>query len=256
LRDENGISKSQRVFKKLRALTLVEVMVVIVVVVVLAAFFLPVLARIKNHRSEGCCECNLKQIGIAYRTWEGDYGNKYPQEPMAAGNTNFPLGSDPTGYILNHALPTSTSVGVCLPYAYAYQCYQVMSNELNNPKVVLCPEDVRPTGSIPSDFINIPPANTAAFNNGTVSYFVGADADETRPRMLLAGDRNLMMNGAEAVPGLVIFGPNTPTGWSAKMHNGKGSILFADGSVQKTTPSSLQTFLSRTGTNVNRLAVP
>ena len=131
-----------------------------------------------------------------------------------------------------------------------------MSNELNNPKVVLCPEDVRPTGSIPSDFINIPPANTAAFNNSTVSYFVGVDADETRPKMLLGGDRNVMMNGVVVVPGLVVLGTKTPTGWSAKMHNGRGNLLLADGSVQKTTPSSLQSFLSNTGTNVNRLAIP
>jgi prepilin-type processing-associated H-X9-DG protein len=121
---------------------------------------------------------------------------------------------------------------------------------------VLCPQDERPTGSIPSNFINTPPASTAAFNNGTVSYFVGLDADETRPNMLLGGDRNLLMNGVEVVPGMAVFGTKTAPGWSAKMHNGKGNILFADGSVQRTTPSSLQTFLINTGTNVNRLAVP
>jgi type II secretory pathway pseudopilin PulG len=251
-----AIMKSQRAHKELRGLTVVELLVVIVVIVVLAAFFLPVLARMKAKSSKAACQSNLKQIGIAYRTWEGDYGDKYPQELTAAGNTNFPLGSDPTGYILNHALPTSAAIGVSLPYDYAYQCFQVMSNELNNPKVVLCPQDDRPIGSIPSDFINLPPSNTAAFNNGTVSYFVGVDADESRPRMLLGGDRNLLMNRMEVVTGLAIYGTNTSIGWSAKMHNGKGNILLANGSVQRTTPSSLQTFLINTGTNVNRLVVP
>jgi prepilin-type processing-associated H-X9-DG protein len=235
---------------------MVELLVVIVVVVVLAAFFLPVLARMKAKSSKAPCQSNLKMIGIAYRTWEGDYGDKYPQELIASGSTNFPLGSDPTGYILNHPLPTNTAIGVSLPYGYAYQCYQVMSNELNNPKVLLCPSDERPTGSIPSDFINNPPGNTAAFNNSTVSYFAGADADESRPTMLLGGDRNLLMNRMGVVTGLVVYGTNTPIGWSAKMHNCKGNILFADGSVQRTTPSSLQTFLSNTRTNVNRLAIP
>jgi prepilin-type processing-associated H-X9-DG protein len=248
--------KSGRASNELRGLTVFEVIVVVACIVILGSLLLPMLAKRMAVKSQASCESNLKQIGIAYRTWEGDYGDKYPQELIAAGNTNFPLGSDPTGYILNHPLPTNTTVGVALPYGYAYQCYQVMSNELNNPKVVLCPEDGRPIGSIPSDFINVPPSNTAAFNNGTVSYFVGLDADETRPKMLLGGDRNLMMNGVEVVPGLVVLGTKTPTGWSAKMHNTKGHILFADGSVQKTTPSSLQTFLGSTGTNVNRLAVP
>jgi prepilin-type processing-associated H-X9-DG protein len=253
---KNGFVEISRTSKKLRALTLVELLVVVVALGILAVFLLAVLARGMAKSSAASCGSNLKQIGIVYRTWEGDYGDKYPQELIASGNTNFPLGSDPTGYILNHPLPTDAAVGTSLPYAYAYQCYQVMSNELNNPKVVLCPSDERPTGSIPSDFINVPPSNTAAFNNGTVSYFVGVDADESRPRMLLGGDRNLMMNGVAVAAGLVVFGTNTPIGWSAKMHNTKGNIVFADGSVLSTTPSSLQTYLSRTGTNVNRLAVP
>jgi prepilin-type N-terminal cleavage/methylation domain-containing protein/prepilin-type processing-associated H-X9-DG protein len=248
--------KSGRAPGELRALTLIELLVVIVVIAILAGFLIPAYRYHPYKAMQAACESNLKQIGIAYRTWEGDYGDKYPQEMIATGNTNFPLGSDPTGYILNHPFPTNTAVGASLPYGFAYQCYQVMSNELNNPKIVLCPEDGRPIGSIPSDFINLPPSNTAAFNNSTVSYFVGADADETRPMMLLGGDRNVMMNGVVVVPGLVVLGTNTPIGWSAKMHNGKGNILFANGSVQRTTPSSLQTFLSNTGTNVNRLAVP
>jgi type II secretory pathway pseudopilin PulG len=250
------IMNSQRVSKELRALTLVELLVVVASIVILAAFILPVLARMKAKSSAACCECNLKQISISYRTWEGDYGNKYPQELIASGNTQFPLGSDPTGYILNHPLPTNTIIGVSLPYGYAYQCYQVMSNELNNPKVVLCPSDERPTGSIPSDFINVPPTSTGAFNNDTVSYFVEVDADESRPRMLLSGDRNLMMNGMEVAPGLIVLGTNTAVGWSTKMHNQKGSFGLADGSVQRGSSTTLQTFLSNTGTNVNRLVVP
>jgi prepilin-type processing-associated H-X9-DG protein len=238
---------------------MVELLVVIVVIAILVVLFLPLdfdNSRSKRMAQQAACQSNLKQVGIAYRTWEGDYGDKYPQELIAPGSTNFPLSSDPTGYILNHPLPTNIAIGASLPYGYAYQCYQVMSNELNNPKVCLCPSDERPTGSIPSDFINLPPSNTAAFNNGTVSFFVGADTDESRPRMLLGGDRNLLMNRMEVVTGLVVFGTSTPIGWSAKMHNGKGNILLADGSVQRTTRSSLQTFLSNTGTNVNRLAVP
>jgi prepilin-type processing-associated H-X9-DG protein len=239
-----------------RALTLIEILTVLTIMVVLGMILLPVLARRRARSSQATCESNLKQIGIAYRTWEGDYGDKYPQELIASGNTNFPLGSDPTGYILNRALPTNAAVGASLSYEYAYQCYQVMSNELNNPQVVLCPQDNRPIGSIPSDFINVPPSNTAAFNNGTVSYFVGVDADETRPKMLLGGDRNLTMNGVDAATGLVVLGMKTPMGWSGTIHNRRGYILFADGSVESTTPSRLQTFLSNTGTNMNRLAVP
>ena len=250
--------KPRQASKELRALTLVELLVVIAVITILVAIMLSddLTPRVKVKAMQAACQSNLKQVGIAYRTWEGDYGDKYPQELIVAGNTNFPLTSDPTGYVLNHPLPTNIAVGVSLPYGYAYQCYQVMSNELNNPKVVLCPSDERPTGSIPSDFINAPPINKAAFNNATVSYFVGADADESRPRMLLSGDRNLMMNRAEVVTGLIVLGTNTAAGWSTKMHNLSGNFGLADGSVQKGSSVTLQTFLNHTGTNVTWLAVP
>ncbi|HXC97873.1 MAG TPA: H-X9-DG-CTERM domain-containing protein [Verrucomicrobiae bacterium] len=131
-----------------------------------------------------------------------------------------------------------------------------MSNELASPKILLCPYDDRQlapaivlaNGGTVSDFANL--------SNSNISYFIELDADETSPAMLLSGDRNLVTNGADVVPGLVVLGTNSAMGWSAKMHNGKGNILLADGSVQRTTPSSLQTLLSNTGTNMNRLAVP
>jgi hypothetical protein len=252
-----AIMKSHQAHKEVCALTVIELLVIIGVIGLLIAWFLPRIGRSYDHDwDQAACQSNLKQIGIAYRTWEGDYGDKYPQELIAAGNTNFPLGSDPTGYILNHPLPANTAVGASLPYGYAYQCYQVMSNELNNPKVVLCPEDVRPTGSIPSDFISLPPTSTGAFNNSTVSYFVGVDTDESRPKMILSGDRNLMMNDVEVASGLVVLGTNTVVGWSTKMHNQSGNFGLADGSVQKGSGHTFQTFLSNTGTNANRLAVP
>ena len=124
---------------ELHALTLIEVVTVVVCVFIIALILLPAIPMRPAKAEQAACESNLKQIGIAYRTWEGDYGNKYPQELITSGNTNFPLGSDPTGYVLNHSLPTNITIGVSLPYEYAYQCYQVMSNELNNPKLCALP---------------------------------------------------------------------------------------------------------------------
>jgi hypothetical protein len=39
-------------------------------------------------------------------------------------------------------------------------------------------------------------------NDTSVSYFIGVDADDRYPGMLLSGDRNLSLNGVPAKPGL------------------------------------------------------
>jgi prepilin-type processing-associated H-X9-DG protein len=130
-----------------------------------------------------------------------------------------------------------------------FRYFQVMSNAMSNgwytPRVLTCPSDTRD-----------PAADFEHLKSDNISYFVGLDADETRPAFLLAGDRNLVTNGVDAVPGLVVIRTNMRVDWSAKMHNLTGTFGFADGSVQKGLGGTFQIYLSLTGTNVNRLAVP
>src|ERR1039458_4587689 len=76
------------------ALTLTEVLVSVAVVCVLAgtAFLMfhrpKVVHRIvqQNRSTEIQCVNNLKQIGLAFRIWEGDNGDKLPmQVPVRKG---------------------------------------------------------------------------------------------------------------------------------------------------------------------------
>jgi len=65
-------------------------------------------------------------------------------------------------------------------------CFQVMSNELSTPKILLCPEDTRRTYA--TNF-------STGFSGANISYFLNPDAVETYPQMILDGDDNLLVDG-------------------------------------------------------------
>ena len=91
--------------------------------------------------------------------------------------------------------------------------------------------------------------------DGSLSYFVGLDADETRPKMILTGDRNLTM--APLPSGSIwTLSTNGTVGWTEKIHNKQGNIGLADGSAQQMTNPKLIEQLRVTGDVTNRIVLP
>ncbi|MBP7826494.1 MAG: prepilin-type N-terminal cleavage/methylation domain-containing protein [Verrucomicrobia bacterium] len=218
------------------AFTLTELLVVLAVVALLIVMLRPAQAMTRAGAMRIYCVNNLKRISLAFRTWASNHQDRYP---LKVANT---FGGTASFY--NAANMT-------------YHTYSVLSNELNTPKVVVCPADERTartnftTTGFMADFVN----------NLAISYFVGRDADETQPQMFLAGDRNI--GNGPAAPQQYGFSPSSPSGagalvslgtnpppalqWTDRMHQKNGNIVLADGSVQQLTSAKLRELCQQTG---------
>ncbi len=202
--------------------TFVELLVVLVVMFLLVAILLPALANARARSGRINCTQNLKQIGLAFRTFAADNGGAYPAASPASP----------------HRLKTYVNGD------NAYRHFLTMSNELGNPALLYCPLDKTRTSA----------TNWASFRDSNLSYFVGLDAKETDPLTLLSGDSNLTTNGVPVKPGLLLLTTNLVLGWSPERHGpgGHGNVVLGDGSVQQNTSSRL----ARHGAATNRLLIP
>ena len=197
---------------------------IILVIGFFAAMLLPALQKMKTHDQRNACVNNLKQVGLADRIWEGDHSDKFPMHiPGTNGGTmNFMSGTN------------------------AFRHFQVLSNELVVPRVLLCPAE--------SDWSRFGATNFAEFNNYNLSYFVGLDATDTNADDILSGDHNL--NGALVKNGILELSAKSSASWTGKMHKRIGNIVLGDGSVQQTSTRGLQTAVANTGLATNRLQMP
>jgi len=207
------------------ALTLLETSVVVAVELVLVATLLAVLTSGTRKVKTLTCSDHLRQIGMAYRSWEGDHGGRYP-----------------TGLSMTNGGAMERS-----QMGDAVATFQVMSNELSTAVKLWCPADARRYES----------RRFPDLRNLNVSYFVGVDAtNPSNPRMILAGDCNLGVGGKRVKPGLVWLRTNQPVTWGATRHVGCGNLGLNDGSVQAASAKELCVYFERTGLATNRLAIP
>jgi prepilin-type N-terminal cleavage/methylation domain-containing protein len=257
--------RMKKILKQKKAFTLIELLVVIAIIAILAAMLLPALAAAKRKAQRINCISNLKQVGLAYRIWEGDNNDRFPMtiDSSAGGARQFVYSSG------NAAVNGQYSEGAV---------FGVMSNELSTPKIVACPSDARvsnPATNFVTQFwvgpINPAPVGYAGITTYTnfTSYFCGGDSIDTEPQTILSGDRNI---GSGATPTVMLTGAgdgngdtgtgsagtthfttgaaNILAGWTqGDLHLGAGNLGLADGSAQQVSVSGLRAALASATNN-------
>jgi prepilin-type N-terminal cleavage/methylation domain-containing protein/prepilin-type processing-associated H-X9-DG protein len=238
--------------KQDRAFTLIEMLVIVAIIGILATSLLPALARSKPLACRLTCANNLKQVGLAFRTWAAANGGYMPMSvPKSQGGASEDVGVRQ----VNNTQAASRGVS---------KMFLCLSNELHTPRILFCPvesEYYRQTATTfaptnGGDYRQIPYTNDL-----NVTYFIGVDAQESSPRMLLTGDHNLGGNAnPPTVPFLAAVSTGTPyvslgTNFNANQgpafldntHSKQGNVGMADGSVEWFNRTNLQNALKSSG---------
>ena len=204
--DVNHALRSDHARGGFGALDVLIVVATLALLAVVALFGIPQRSHVSHSRIT--CINNLKQMGLAARMWAGDNGGVFPWTVSVSSNG-----------VREPVLSGNLADGI----------YLSMSNECGTPKILWCPYDLKRTKE----------PVWANLKNRNISYFIGLDADETKPQTILSGDRNLS-GGVFTSNRIMEVRATNVLVWGADIHRRCGNIGMGDGSAQQVTDLTLQ----------------
>lgn len=213
---------------KISGLTLIELLVIVAVIAILFAMLLP-RSGPRSRAYVAICMNNQKQIALGLLMFKDDHGGEYPGQDSATngGSSEF------------------ISSGQAFPF------FRVLSNYLGKQTwVFVCPTDKARQAA--TDYAQLFDTN--------ISYFLNLDAI-TNSTSILGGERHLEINDKAVNPGLFVYSTNAVLNWSRELHskvqNGPiGGLSFADGHVQFTRITDLNSFFRNQPLATNHIIVP
>jgi prepilin-type N-terminal cleavage/methylation domain-containing protein len=211
--------------------TLVELLTVIAIIGILAAMLLPVLKSGMQRAKRIGCINDLRQQGLAFHLFAHDHNGQLPMNvPMSDGGTKEFVQN---GYLVSG------------PFYFSFRQFQVLSNELNSPKLLVCKAEITREPALSFDVLQ----------NTNLSYFIGVNGDLGQPGSILAGDRNLTCSPL-ASPTILRITSGAYFWWTAELHPLKGNVLFADDHVEEWNNHSLATGFKYDADNPADLFLP
>jgi prepilin-type processing-associated H-X9-DG protein len=199
-----------------------DLLAVLAVMFILFLVVTPAMPRRHSaHRIK--CVNNLKNVGLAFRIYATDNGDRFPWQH-----------ADTNGTIRVESLAN--------PAAYI----RAVSNELSTPKIVVCTRDNRTEAT-----------NWSSFTRANLSYFVSPDASEEFPQSFMAGDPNITNQNGRLRRGLNTLStmPGAVAGWDETIHTNQGNVCMGDGSVQQLSSARLREQLRNTELSLSNITL-
>ena len=216
---------------QVRAFTLIELLVVIAIIAVLASLLLPPLSKAQRASLTTKCLNNLKQVALGFKQYSLDFENRFPWEITCSATAQAP-----------------GTKGVTNQYRFAYASFAKAGREMENPKVLICPADlkqtqtdgnvgavrmVKPTFGTYGNMENPNPVfgQVQLFSqNADTSYTVNLASSEKWIRHPFSSDRNLNWNGNNTYTSATAA--QNPIQFEA-LTSGRGNISWTDNHVHR-----------------------
>src|SRR5262245_15007527 len=164
--------------RKRHGFTSSDLTIVLVTLGVILVFALLVLPgpRRKGPSARSKCTINLKQIALAFELWSVENAGRL-------GSNSYPM-----------AVPESAGGSKqAVDDARIVDAFMTISNQLRASQVLACP----------ADKTSQPVASFGALTGRNISYFLAASGYETNVTQILAGDRDIAVNGKQAISGVL-----------------------------------------------------